>query len=372
MVLPVHNGEEYLAQAVESALGQDVESLELIAVDDASTDGSARILRGYGERIRHLRAEKQESSIATTNIGLRAARGDYVCILHQDDFFLPGKLRRHVELMDGDPSVGMSYSAQWFVGPSGEPLAELHSPLRRADYVVAGRDELHHLAVQNYLNYCNVVMRRSALETVRTFDNPFWVSADWGVWLRLALGHRVGYIDDLLVGYRIHPGAQTLARSEDPEVWEGQLWPVVEELYGTPGLPESVASQQRLTAANQNMSIGMLQLIRRDWRGGGRSLGRAVKLAGRRLPDLIYSSAVVPRGASRLKMMVRLRFDVGGRNGAARGSAVALEDLRCAGCGGVTGYPLWRPFRAGGPAGRRFRCLACGARWTVGSAVPSR
>lgn len=365
VVLPVHNGERYLAQAVESTLGQDVESLELIVVDDASTDGSAAILRRYGDSVRYLRVDKQESSIAATNVGLREARGDYVCILHQDDFFLPGKLARHVELMDGDPTIGFSYSAQWFVGPAGEPLSRLRSPLRRADYVVEGRDELRHLGVQNYLNYCNVVMRRTTLESVLTFENPNWVSADWGVWLRLALRYRVGYVDKVLVCYRIHPEAQTLARSHDPDVWGDQLWHVVEELYTSPELPQSIASRRALTEANQHLSIGLLRLLRRDWRGGRRSLARAARLAGRRLPSVIYSSAVVPRAGSRLKMMVRRRLDPDAGDGASSGAEAGVAALRCGVCGAISGYPLWRPVRRAPAATRRFRCLACGARWSA-------
>jgi glycosyltransferase involved in cell wall biosynthesis len=360
VVLPVHNGERYLAQAIESALRQSVDPLELIVVDDASSDRSGEIVRGYGDRLVYHPVTKQASSIATTNVGLSLARGRYVCILHQDDYFLPGKLARQIELMDAHPNIGLSYSAEWLVGPAGEPLAPLRSPLRRGDYVVGGHVELWHLGVQNYLNYCNVVMRRSALEAVRGFDDPLWVSADWAVWLRLARRFQVGYIDDVLVCYRVHPEAQTLARTEDPDEWARQAWLIRDEYYDTPGLPPSLEARRALTTANMHLNIGLLRLMRGRWGGGVRSLVAVLRLSNWRLPALLYSAAFVPRAMARLRMLTHLRrMKAAGGLDAIAGGDVSL--LRCPACGGISGYPLAmvnRRARLGA-----YRCIACQTLW---------
>ena len=91
--MPVHNGERYLAQALGSILQEGADGYEVIAVDDGSSDSSAEIL-AYWERRLPLRriARRGGNWVAATNAGLREARGDYVCFLHQDDLWLPGRL----------------------------------------------------------------------------------------------------------------------------------------------------------------------------------------------------------------------------------------------------------------------------------------
>lgn len=367
VVLPIHNGAEYLAQAIESALGQDVAPLELVVVDDASTDRSPEIVRQYGEAVSYLRVEKQATMLGGTNVGLSISKGKYLCVLHQDDYFLPGKLQAHVQLMESDESIGFSYSAQWFVGPRGEPLVKLHSPLRRGDYVVDGSEELKHLAVQNFLNYCNVVMRRSAYEEAGPFEEPLWVSADWLLWLRLALRHRVGYIDDLLVCYRLHPGAQTLARTQDSRDWKGQAYTAIDGFFAAPDLPPAVRGRLGLTLASVDLTVGLLRLVHGQVRSSAASLRGIVRRIGwRSIPALIHSSVIVPRAMSRAMMMLNLKLQ---DRRAAWWRSVADEDraalLRCPSCGAVAGYRTLRAsYIERSPSQVRLRCLACGWRWS--------
>jgi len=365
VVIPLHNGQRYVRQAIESALDQGVAPLEVIVVDDASTDGSPGTVRRYGERVRYIRVEKQPSSMATTNVGLETAAGKYIAVLHQDDYFLPGKLLRHVAQMERDPSIGFAYSGQWFVGPRGEPLSKLRSPLRRGDYVVDGVVEMRHLAVQNFLNFCNVVVRRSAMQQVGLLHDQLWVIADWGMWLRLALRNRVAYIDELLVCYRIHGGAQTLTRTQQPQEWERQVRIVIDELFAEPDLPRAVRERRPLTEASLQLSVALLSGLRRDWREAWHSGRSVVRLVGwRQMPGFVHSSSVVPRLLPRAKV-IRLQH--------AEDSSTMAGDpelLRCAHCGAIAGYPASAARSNGtapaGQRGLRMRCLACGFSWTAG------
>jgi glycosyltransferase involved in cell wall biosynthesis len=370
ILIPVHNGERYIAQAIESALGQAETSLELIVVDDASTDRTAEIVEAYGPRLTYFRLEKQPSSIAAMNFGLKIARGRYVSVLHHDDYYLPGKLQRQLDLMEADPAIGLSYSAQWFVGPVGEPLVLLRSPLRHTDYVVDGVDELHHLAVQNYLNFCNVIVRRSALEAVAPFDDRLYLSAEWAPWFQIALRHRIAYVDQPLVCYRIHPNAQTFSRSEEPDEWRRQAVAVTDFMYSDPMIPPSVASRRGLTEASISLSVFLLSLFRRRWGLAVQSLRRVVAAAGPQgLPSLINSSVIVPRliARSRLLLSLDLRHKSGILLQPHAGSVAAL---RCPRCSSFSGYAL-RCSRRGGRRSiwsTRMRCLACGAKWQTNRA----
>lgn len=344
-------------------------------VDDASTDRSPDIAQQYGGAVRYMRIQKQTTMLGGTNVGLSRSTGRYLCVLHQDDFFLPGKLRRHVELMESDASIGFSYSAQWFVGPRGEPLARLRSPLRRGDYIVEGAEELQHLAVQNFLNYCNVVMRRSAYEESGPFDEPLWVSADWWLWLRIALRHRVGYIDELLVCYRLHPGAQTLARTQDSTDWKRQAYTAIDGFYSVPDLPATIRTRRDLTVAGVDLTVGLLRLVHGQVASGAASLGRIIRRIGwRSLPALIHSSVVVPRALSRAMMVLNLRLE---HRRAWWWDALPHERrgsfLSCPTCRAVAGYGTLLNARSfGDKSSARLRCLACGRRWSREVAADGR
>ena len=362
VIVPLFNGERYVAQAIESVLTQDSVSVELIVVDDASTDGSAGIVQGFGKRVRYLRVPKQPTMLATTNIGLRAATGRYLCVVHQDDYLLPGKLARQVDVMEHNPDVGFSYSAQWFVGPEGQPLGRLRSPVRRHDYVVDGRVELAHLAVQNYLNFCNVLMRRSCVDGVGAFEEPNWVIADWQMWVRLALRHQVAYVDEPLVCYRIHPEAQTLARTQRTAEWESQVRAAHADFFADPLVPAEVARLRPLADASLELNLGIFRLYRGDLAGAARSLLAVGRTAGSGLPRLLRSAAVGPRMLPRARMVLqRSGLRTPFRPGLVPSPTPA--QLTCPRCSAIAGYAARAP-RAASGGGRPMRCIVCGARWT--------
>jgi Glycosyl transferase family 2 len=367
VLIPVHNGENYIVQAIESVLSQDVAPIELLVVDDASTDRTAEIVRGYGTRVTYMPVEKQSCHIAVMNIGLERVTGEYVAVLHHDDYFLPGKLRRGIELMEADADIGMTYSSFWFVGPSGQPLNRFRSRVGRDDYVVDGNVELRYEAVQNHMHFGNVLLRRSALKSIGPFDETLALTSEWGWWMRLLLKYRVGYVGEPLFCYRLHPGAFTFTGSRDTSVWDSQAMAIVDGFYADPGVSPEIRRRRDLSVASVNLTVGLLRIMRREWRPGFGSMRAALAGAGvRRLPDLLKSTAIGPRFYSRARMLAS--------RGAARipaarsGQAIAdAGGLRCPRCGGISGYPAWAPPWHEGPP--RMGCVACGERWQAPSSI---
>ena len=103
-IVPVFNGEPFLAEALNSIFSQECENMEIIVVDDGSTDGSANVARAYGDRVNyHYQANSGPS--AARNSGLRRARGSLITFLDADDLWPPGKLSRALALLAGDPAV---------------------------------------------------------------------------------------------------------------------------------------------------------------------------------------------------------------------------------------------------------------------------
>src|SRR5438132_1599837 len=108
VVIPVYNGERYLADAIQSVRDQTYQNFEVIVVDDGSTDGSADVAQRFGEAIRYVH-QANGGVCKARNAGIAAARGAYIAFLDQDDLWLPDKLAAQVTYLDSHPEVGAVY-----------------------------------------------------------------------------------------------------------------------------------------------------------------------------------------------------------------------------------------------------------------------
>ena len=106
VVIPTYNYGRYLATAIESALAQTFVPLEVIVVDDGSTDDTPQILETFGNRIQTIRQLNQGAG-AARNTGIAAARGEYVAFLDSDDIWKPRKLQMQIARFDADPALGL-------------------------------------------------------------------------------------------------------------------------------------------------------------------------------------------------------------------------------------------------------------------------
>ena len=117
VIMPCYNGERYLAAAIDSALGQTHPHVEVIVVDDGSTDGSPSVAKGYGDRIRWTQRDHSGISGAR-NHGIEQARGEFLAFLDADDLWSNDKLERQVSALEADPSLGMVIGdMEQFVSP---------------------------------------------------------------------------------------------------------------------------------------------------------------------------------------------------------------------------------------------------------------
>jgi len=126
-VIPVYNGQAYLAEAIDSLLGQDYPALEVVVVDDGSTDGTPGVIDRYRGRVVAVRQDNAGVSVAR-NHGVAAATGDLLCFLDADDHALPGRVAAAVRAFEADPSLDLVDGlAGFFWTP------ELSDQQRRAD-----------------------------------------------------------------------------------------------------------------------------------------------------------------------------------------------------------------------------------------------
>jgi glycosyltransferase involved in cell wall biosynthesis len=195
IIIPVYNGEKYLAQALESVAAQDYAPLEVIVVDDGSTDGTAQIAQSRAG-VRYTYQANQGSGSAR-NTGLAAATGDFIAFLDADDLWLPGKLHAQMEYLLEHPDVG-------FV------LANMESFLEPGTTWPAGLNQAYY--AQRPVAYLPsaLVCRRRVFDKVGLFDAQFRTGedSDWFFRARDA-GVPMAVVPHVLIRRRIHSGNLT-------------------------------------------------------------------------------------------------------------------------------------------------------------------
>ena len=193
--IPVHDGDRYLGEAIESVLAQTQPPAELIVVDDGSTDDSARVAHSFGERVRYL--WQPHSGVSTArNRGIRASRHELIAFLDADDLFLPHKLERQLARFLARPALEMSaaYAVNFWSPelPAGE------------------RDHDPKLSAPWPRHICTWVVRRHLFETLGGFDEamPLSQDVDWNIRVQ-GSGAVIETLPEALTRRRLHAGNAT-------------------------------------------------------------------------------------------------------------------------------------------------------------------
>ena len=198
VIIPAYNGERYIAEAIDGVLSQTFTEYEIIVVDDGSTDNTSQIARQYGDRVNYL-SQANQGVAASRNLGMAAARGEYIAFLDQDDVFLPHKLASQVDLLDRDPNLGMVNSGWQIVDEAGTVKA-----------AVQPWQQIPHLSCANLIIWKPVFLgamlfRRSWLERSGGFDSTLSQTPDVDLVMRLAMmGCPAAWVEQTTVKYRQH------------------------------------------------------------------------------------------------------------------------------------------------------------------------
>ena len=211
VIIPVYNAEAHVGQAISSALDQTYENIEVLVVDDGSTDDSADIVESMVAEDTRVEVIRQENKgvAAARNRGIRQAKGEYIAPLDADDRWFMPKLERQVDRMvEGGPALGLVYSWWLYINQRGEIFQYAGRPRFEGDVFEA---HVH----QNFVGNGSVpLIRRAALENVGLYDEGFRTHGaegceDWDLTLRIARQYDFGLVPDHLSVYR---------RAEDSEV----------------------------------------------------------------------------------------------------------------------------------------------------------
>lgn len=201
VIIPAYNSEAFITESVESALNQTYSNLEVVVVNDGSTDGTEDVLSPFMDRIVYIKKENGGPASAR-NLGIKKSSGEYICFLDADDKYLAEKVERQVAYLDEHPDVGLVFSDASILG--GGFLAQRES-IHEALPIYYGY-VFPRLFIKNFIPILTVMIRRGVLDKSGLFDEDRNLISieDYELWLRIAMYYPVGYINERLADYRVH------------------------------------------------------------------------------------------------------------------------------------------------------------------------
>ncbi|MGQ0569536.1 MAG: glycosyltransferase family 2 protein [Armatimonadota bacterium] len=245
VIIPTYNRAEVVTRAIDSVLAQVYEPIEIVVIDDGSTDETRQAVAAYENRVEYRYGANRERG-AARNAGLEATSADLVAFLDSDDEMLPGHLDSLVGALIDRPDVGIAYSrAEFFDDGSGEPFDVFpRSPVEG--------DAFLECAIANRMTIGSVIVRRALLDRVGWFDEDRELAGmeDWELWTRCLGASAVVFIPSVTVRIHFHsrntvgnPSAMERAiRSAARKIWEHPL-----------NRPRLIPHRRRLSAAQWSL-----------------------------------------------------------------------------------------------------------------------
>jgi len=246
VIIPTYNRSDYLPQAVNSALNQRGVEVQVIVVDDGSTDDTDAMVKQqagkWGDRFEYVWQENAERSVAR-NHGLKYARGEFVAFLDSDDIWRPDHARKCRQALEDDSDAVAAYGEYGLMAADGRVIKDW-VPRPGSEGQSFRRD----LCLKRLiLHPTEVLIRRSALDPDEVFDAEIPGAEDWLLWVKLAQQAKFHRVGEPTVWMRVHPKGTF----GDPDKFTRSLLRTAEKVVAT-GLPEELGiSAGRIIAINR-------------------------------------------------------------------------------------------------------------------------
>ena len=196
IVIPVHNGEKYIKESIDSCLAQTYSNIEILVVDDKSTDSTLEILKGYGEKITVLPVEKQNGLGNVINIGIRASKGKYIARMDADDIMYPDRIEKQVEYLENNPSCVA-------VGGQIDIINENSDITGHREYAQNDKDLKKNRFLFQPFAHPAVTLRKSTLEEIGLYPEDMWKVEDVKLFLILSTKGEFANLPDTVLKYRM-------------------------------------------------------------------------------------------------------------------------------------------------------------------------
>ncbi len=249
-IIPTYNRATYLSQAVQSALNQRLPrdgEVQVVVVDDESTDNTPDVAAGFGDRITFIRQTNRREG-AARNTGAAQAEGTYFAFLDSDDYWLPGKLAGDLARFEQQDQPALVYSRGTNVDPQDRPIGQ-----RRLDHPEG--DVFWRLAREAFMPMSSVAVRADAFRACGGFveDRDLSGTADWELWMRVAARWPVGFVEQSLTCIRVHGRNM----SADPWYMERAMLSGVRHALNDPVIAQRARGREGLVRACMYVTIAL-------------------------------------------------------------------------------------------------------------------
>jgi len=208
VIMPVYNGEKFLAEAIDSLLNQTYQNWELVVIDDGSTDNTANITKSYADDRIKYRFQENQGQASALNHGLNLSQGDFVTTLDADDWYPPNSLGDRANFLAQNPDFGAVYGDGNYCNEQGENLLKFSKHMPNG----INGDVYDMLIVSPFYGTgATVLIRKSILSQYKiSYDESIVWCQDWDFYIRLAAKSLFGYVDSITINYRLHGEGMTV------------------------------------------------------------------------------------------------------------------------------------------------------------------
>ena len=215
VIIPAYNSAAYLPETLHSIVSQSVKDVEVIVIDDGSTDDTAAVAAAFGNTVRSIRVDHSGGPARPRNTGIQAARGELIALFDGDDIMLPGKLEEQQAFLADHPDIPLVFTNFQNFSDDGRTFPDFLQdhldfqrmpkvPLEGKRFRIPSAAAFDTLIPDTYIGTSGVLMRRSLPAEVGGFDETLANSDDVDFFFRVARRYDLGYVDGVFHKRRIH------------------------------------------------------------------------------------------------------------------------------------------------------------------------
>lgn len=199
IIIPTFNSADLLRLTLESVVKQTYQNIEVILIDDGSTDHTVEVARLFGDRVHYIFQENQGTDAAFRN-AFEISTGKYISFLDHDDLIMPSKIKKQVEALEANPKIGLCYCGYFYIDGRSNWIQNY--------CLLPDENIVKELVLANFIWSGGPLVRREVVIDVGLYDEAIWCS-DWDFWLRIAhQGYQFIGLQQPLGAYRILPNSQ--------------------------------------------------------------------------------------------------------------------------------------------------------------------
>jgi glycosyltransferase involved in cell wall biosynthesis len=244
VIIPTYNRADLIGRAIDSILAQTLRAVEILVIDDGSTDNTRKVVGVYGEPVRYIYQDNQGISSAR-NRGIELATGEYIAFLDSDDYFLLNNLEEKIRYLLQNPTIDWVYSDWQYFDIQGNPLGFGSTKFNYTHKVLSGWIFPELISHRNFISPCTVVLKKVIFDHIGLFDITIPSQEEYDLFLRISLKYPIGYLDKVLVHVISHPGSL----SSDFSKWVQGNTQIVQKMEAL--LPEDFLGRDALLTRMQ-------------------------------------------------------------------------------------------------------------------------